>query len=112
MAAGVSSDHSARHRHPRRGVHRARRDPDRGHDGHHALRDSVQGHALPKPSRPEGGEMTASAGAATHAHQELGTAWRGETAGAQASIVIVFREPGAREIIHRELSKRYGTDYQ
>ena len=36
----------------------------------------------------------------------------GETAGAQAAIVIVCREPGAREILHRELSKRYGADYQ
>jgi hypothetical protein len=30
MAAGVRSDHSARHCHPCRRVHRARRDPDRG----------------------------------------------------------------------------------
>jgi thioredoxin reductase (NADPH) len=37
---------------------------------------------------------------------------RGETAGAQAAIVIVCREPGAREILNRELSKRYGADYQ
>ena len=37
---------------------------------------------------------------------------RGETAGAQAAIVIVSREPGARQILHRELSKRYGADYQ
>ena len=32
--------------------------------------------------------------------------------GPQAAIVIVCREPGAREILHRELSKRYGADYQ
>ncbi len=32
--------------------------------------------------------------------------------GAQAAIVIVCREPGAREILNRELSKRYGADYQ
>jgi thioredoxin reductase len=32
--------------------------------------------------------------------------------GAQAAIIIVSREPGAREILHRELSKRYGADYQ
>ena len=37
---------------------------------------------------------------------------RGEAAGARAAIVIVSREPGAREILHRELSKRYGADYQ
>ena len=56
--------------------------------------------------------MTASAGAATGAHQELGTAVLGETAGPQAAIVIVGREPRARKIIYRELLKRYGADYQ
>ena len=56
--------------------------------------------------------MTASAGVAAAADQELAAAGRGDTAGAQAAIVIVGREPGAREILHRELSKRYGGDYQ
>jgi thioredoxin reductase len=56
--------------------------------------------------------MTASAGAAAAAYEGLTAAVHGETAGAQAVIVIVSREPGAREIIRRELSKRYGTDYQ
>ncbi|HEY7262789.1 MAG TPA: FAD-dependent oxidoreductase [Trebonia sp.] len=56
--------------------------------------------------------MTASAGAATAAHQELGTAIRSETAGTRAVIVIVSREAGAREIMYREVSKRYGADYQ
>ena len=56
--------------------------------------------------------MTASAGIATAAYEELAAAVRGEAAGAQAAIVIVCREPGAREILHRELSKRYGADYQ
>ena len=56
--------------------------------------------------------MTASAGAATDATEELGTAVPGENAGAQAAIVIVSRDPGARGILHRELSKRYGADYQ
>ena len=56
--------------------------------------------------------MTASAGIATAPHEELAAAARGETAGAQAAIVIVCREPGAREILYRELSKRYGADYQ
>ena len=37
---------------------------------------------------------------------------RGDGGGAEAAIVIVSREPGAREILHRELSKRYGADYQ
>jgi thioredoxin reductase (NADPH) len=37
---------------------------------------------------------------------------RGDDAGTQAAIVIVCREPGAREILQRELSKRYGADYQ
>ena len=56
--------------------------------------------------------MTASAGLATAAYEGLAAAVRGETAGAQAAIVVVCREPGAREILHRELSKRYGADYQ
>jgi hypothetical protein len=55
--------------------------------------------------------MTASAGAAAAAHKELGAVVRGETAGAPAAIVVVCREPGARKILHRELSKRYGADY-
>src|SRR5215468_3607885 len=54
--------------------------------------------------------MSASAGIAAVAHEELATA--GEAAGAQAAIVIACREPGARENLHRELSKRYGADYQ
>jgi thioredoxin reductase (NADPH) len=56
--------------------------------------------------------MTASASAATAAPEELGTAVPGETAEAQAIIVIVSRDPATREILHRELSKRYGGDYQ
>ncbi len=56
--------------------------------------------------------MTTSAGTATAVHEELAAAGIGETAGVQAAIVIVCREPGAREILHRELSKRYGADYQ
>ena len=45
-------------------------------------------------------------------YEGLAAAVRGEAAGAQAAIVIVSRDPGAREILHRELSKRYGADYQ
>ena len=56
--------------------------------------------------------MTASAGIAAAAYEGLAAAVRGEPAGAQAAIVIVCREPGAREILNRELSKRYGADYQ
>ena len=56
--------------------------------------------------------MTASAGIATAPYQELAAAVLGEPAGAQAAIVIVCRDPGAREILNRELSKRYGADYQ
>ena len=55
--------------------------------------------------------MTAS-GATAAADEGLAAAVRGETAGAQAAIVIVSREPGAREILRRELTKRYGADYQ
>ena len=56
--------------------------------------------------------MTASAGTATAVHEELTAAGIGETAGVQGAIVIVWREPGVREVLHRELSKRYGADYQ
>ena len=56
--------------------------------------------------------MTASAGVAAAADEGLAAAVRGDTAGARAAIVIVGREPGAREILHRELSRRYGADYQ
>jgi thioredoxin reductase len=56
--------------------------------------------------------MTASAGATTAADEELAAAVRSEPAGAQAAIVIVGRDRGSREILHRELSKRYGADYQ
>ena len=56
--------------------------------------------------------MTASASAAAAAYEGLAAAVRGDNAGAQAAIVIVSRDPGAREILHRELSKRYGADYQ
>jgi thioredoxin reductase len=75
------------------------------------------GHAAPpadaQPDQPTiGDDMNASAGAATVADEELAAAVRGEPAGARAAIVIVSGEPGAREILHRELSKRYGVDYQ
>jgi len=56
--------------------------------------------------------MSASAGVAAAADEGVAAAERGEAAGPQASIVVVCREPGAREILHRELSKRYGADYQ
>jgi len=56
--------------------------------------------------------MTASADVAAAAHEELATAVPGEPAAAQAALVIVGREPDAREILRRELSKRYGADYQ
>jgi thioredoxin reductase len=56
--------------------------------------------------------MTASAGIAAAAHEGLAAAAGGEAAGAQAAIAIVCRDPGAREILHRELSKRYGGDYR
>jgi thioredoxin reductase (NADPH) len=44
--------------------------------------------------------------------EELGAAVRDETVEAQAAIVIVSRDRGTQEILHRELSKRYGSDYQ
>jgi thioredoxin reductase (NADPH) len=56
--------------------------------------------------------MTASAGAATTAHQKLGAAILSEAAETQAAIVIVSQDSGTREVLHRELSKRYSGDYQ
>ena len=56
--------------------------------------------------------MSASADVAAAAYEGPAAAVRAEDAGARAAIVIVCREPGAREILHRELSKRYGADYQ
>src|SRR5215470_4852689 len=56
--------------------------------------------------------MTASAAIAAAAEERLVTAVRGEVVGAQAAIVIVSRDPGTREILYRELSKRYGGDYR
>jgi thioredoxin reductase len=69
---------------------------------------------------PEGDDMTASAGVAAAVDEGLAAAVddglaaavRDETAGAQAAIVIVCRDPAAREVLHQELSKRYGADYQ
>jgi thioredoxin reductase len=56
--------------------------------------------------------MTATAGVAAATHEGLAAARSGEAEGAQAVIVIAGCEPGAREIVYRELSKRYGADYQ
>jgi hypothetical protein len=56
--------------------------------------------------------MTASAGVAAAADEGLAAAVRGEPAGAQAAILIVCREAGAREMLRRELSKRYAADYE
>jgi thioredoxin reductase len=56
--------------------------------------------------------MTVSTGAATAAATELDAATRSEPAQAHAVIVIVSRDRGTRDIVHQELSKRYGADYQ
>jgi thioredoxin reductase len=56
--------------------------------------------------------MTAPAGVAAGPDEGPATAVPGEAAGTQAAIVIVGGEPGARELLHQELSKRYGSDYQ
>jgi thioredoxin reductase len=57
--------------------------------------------------------MTASAGFASAPCEELAAAAvGGEAAGAQAAIVVVCGEPGTREVLGRELCKRYGADYQ
>src|SRR5262245_13204032 len=91
-------------------------------------RPSAHGHAAAAPcadgAGPEptwhrmssdtagGDDMSASVGVAAAVHEGLAAAERGEAAGVRAAIVIVSREPGAREILHRELSNRYGADYQ
>ena len=56
--------------------------------------------------------MSTSTGTAAAAPEEPGTAVRGDTAGPPAAIVIVGRDPGTRDVLHRELSKRYSGDYQ
>ena len=56
--------------------------------------------------------MTTSTGTATAAHEVVEAAGTGEAAGVQAAIVVVCRDASVREILHRELSKRYGADYQ
>ena len=56
--------------------------------------------------------MTASAAVAAASYEDLAAAVGGEPAGPQAAIVIVGRDSGAREILQREVSKRYGADYQ
>jgi thioredoxin reductase (NADPH) len=56
--------------------------------------------------------MSASAGVAAAASEGLAAAAGGGAGGAQAAIIIVSRDPGDRQILHREVSKRYGSDYQ
>jgi thioredoxin reductase len=56
--------------------------------------------------------VTVSTGAATAAATELDATTRSEPVQAQAVIVVVSRDRGTRDIVHRELSKRYGADYQ
>ncbi len=56
--------------------------------------------------------MTASACITAARDAEPAAAVRGVTAEAQAVLVIVGRESGARESIRRELCKRYRADYQ
>jgi thioredoxin reductase len=54
--------------------------------------------------------MSASAGVAAAAPE--GLAAGGGAGGAQLAIIIVSRDPAARQILHREVSRRYGADYQ
>jgi hypothetical protein len=56
--------------------------------------------------------MTASAGVAAAADEATAAAVPGGTGGARAAIVVVSRDAGAREILRRELSGRYGADYR
>src|SRR2546430_5251786 len=68
--------------------------------------------ALIWTSQPLEDDMTASAAVAAASNEALAAAVGGEPAGPQAAIVIVGRDSGAREILQREVSKRYGADYQ
>jgi thioredoxin reductase (NADPH) len=56
--------------------------------------------------------MSAPAGVAAAVDEGLAAVVCGVTAEAQAAIVMVCRDPGAREILRRELFKRYCGDYQ
>jgi thioredoxin reductase (NADPH) len=56
--------------------------------------------------------MTGSASTATAPHQKLGAATLRGAAEAQPAIIIVSHESGTTEVLSRELSKRYGADYQ
>jgi thioredoxin reductase (NADPH) len=56
--------------------------------------------------------MTASACIDSATYENWVTASSQESVEAQAAIVVICREPGAREILSRELCKRYGADYQ
>ena len=56
--------------------------------------------------------MTTSVGIASAEYEDPADAVSAEPAVAQAAILIVGRDLGTREILSRELSKRYGADYQ
>ena len=55
---------------------------------------------------------TSLAPTTTTTYEERPNAVSEEPAEASAAIVVVCRDPGVREMLSRELSKRYGTDYQ
>src|ERR1700760_1882837 len=55
--------------------------------------------------------MSALTGAAIAAHDGSAAVACEEGAGARAAIVIVGLDPIVREILHRELSRRYGAAY-
>jgi thioredoxin reductase len=57
-------------------------------------------------------DMTTSLDTATTAYEKPASAVREEPAEASAAIVVVCRDPGVRDLLSRELSKRYGADYQ
>jgi len=56
--------------------------------------------------------MTASACIDSATFEDWVTSPSQEPSEVQAAIVVICREPGAREILGRELCKRYGADYQ
>jgi thioredoxin reductase (NADPH) len=56
--------------------------------------------------------MTASACIDSAAYEDWVTASSEQPVEAQAAIIVICREPRARDILSRELCKRYGADYQ
>jgi thioredoxin reductase len=57
-------------------------------------------------------DMTTSIGTATTVYEDRATATSEEAVEPSAAIVVVCRDPAVRQVLSRELTKRYGADYQ